>query len=77
MSTTESPQHQPEELVLPGCKDMLPSWVYIHIIDGGLAHDMVTALEQWIPILRQRLTQVSDYSSTLYVYMYVGYCTII
>lgn len=70
MSTTEPSQHQPEELVLPGCKDVLPSWVYIHVIDGGLAHNVVTALEQWIPILhvRQRLTQVSAYSSTLYVY---------
>ena len=37
---------------------------------------MVTALEEWIPVLRQRLTQVSDYSSILYAYMYVGYCII-
>jgi hypothetical protein len=47
-------QYQPEEFVLSSCKGMLPSWVHIHVVDSGLAYDVVTALEQWISILSQR-----------------------
>ena len=36
---------QPEVFVLSGRKYMLSCGVYIHVVDGGLAYDVVTALE--------------------------------